>query len=152
MNEYDDEDEDIDFTNYVVDYNKLYESPGLLAVTRLLVTELRNNPYKSVGHFFKNLSDEDLKLLLNIADTELDDDINNQPNNDFSELVLISQMLADAEGSGGNMDLSQVTRRTNQFVMFLTMESLHRKKLVKLYHDNMSFGEDAGDKIVVEKL
>lgn len=150
MNENDDD--DIDFANYAIDYDKLYTLPGLLAVTRLLITELRNNPYKSVGHFFKNLSDEDLKLLLNIADTELDDDTSNKPDNHFDELVLISQMLADAEDSGCNKDLTQTTIRTNQFVMFLTMESLYRKNLVKLYHDNMSFGNDAVNNIVVEKL
>jgi len=37
-------------------------------------------------------------------------------------------------------------------VMFLTIESLSRKGLVKVHHNNMSFHEDCMDKIIVEKL
>jgi hypothetical protein len=36
--------------------------------------------------------------------------------------------------------------------MFVAMESLYRKGMVKVYHKNMSLGEDASDKIVVEKI
>jgi hypothetical protein len=40
----------------------------------------------------------------------------------------------------------------NAFCAFLAIEGLSRKGLVKVYHENISFGEDFGNKIVVEKL
>jgi hypothetical protein len=34
------------------------------------------------------------------------------------------------------------------FQNFITAESLYRKGLIELYHDNLSFGEEAGDKVI----
>jgi hypothetical protein len=36
--------------------------------------------------------------------------------------------------------------------MFISVESLRRKGLVRVYHENMSFGEDAEKRVVVEKI
>ena len=50
------------------------------------------------------------------------------------------------------MNVVEITKHTNAMVMFIAMEGLYRKGLVKLYHEHMSFGDDAGDKIVVERI
>ena len=49
-------------------------------------------------------------------------------------------------------DAEQVSERMNAFCGFLAIEGLSRKGLVKVYHENISFGEDFGNKIIVEKL
>ena len=69
----------------------------------------------------------------------------------FEEMILISEMLAAAEGTnmGGTPEVHQ---RLNLFITWLVFESLKRKGLVKIYYENISFGEDMGDKIIVEKI
>jgi hypothetical protein len=34
----------------------------------------------------------------------------------------------------------------------MVIESLKRKGLVKVYYENISFGDDMGEKIIVEKI
>ena len=65
--------------------------------------------------------------------------------------MLLAEMLATGEGlEHGNLDI--MYERINQFLVFITCESLFRKGLVKIHHKNMSFGEDMADAIVVSKL
>jgi hypothetical protein len=126
-----------------VNYDRVINEKDLLAVTRLLAVDLKNNPYKSVGDFMRELSDSDLDILGDLCnDTECEK---------FAEVVLISEMLARAEGLDPANSKESYTR-TSTMVGFITCESLSRKGLVKIYHENMSFGEDQKDKILVERI
>jgi len=130
-------------TTFHVNYDRVINEKDLLAVTRLLAVDLKNNPYKSVGDFMQELSDTDLDILGDLCDdTECAK---------FSEIVLISEMLARAEGLDP-ADANESYSRTSAMVGFITCESLFRKGLVKLYRENMSFGEDQKDKVLVERL
>jgi hypothetical protein len=61
-------------------------------------------------------------------------------------------MLATGEGLEQSQGAEEISSRMDAFCAFLAIESLRRKGLVKVYHENISFGEDFGNKIVVEKL
>jgi len=89
------------------------------------------------------LSDDSLEQLNEICDDE------NHPN--FEEIILISEMLAAAEGTniGGTPEVHQ---RLHLFITWMAIESLKRKGLVKVYYENISFGDDMGEKIIVEKI
>lgn len=128
---------------YNVNLDKVIEATDMLAVTRLLATQLQNNPYTTVGDFLKGISNEDLESLNDTAESEESDH--------FAELILIAEMLAVGEGVYVR-DINAVTERLNYFRMLLAIESLHRKKMIRAVHANMSFGEDAKDKIVAEKI
>lgn len=132
-------DEDGTFT---VNIHRVAQDKEVLTLVRLLATQLIATPYLRVGDFFKNLSDDDLETLNEISDENHDQ---------FDNLLLIAEMLATGEGlDHGTMDM--IHERMNQLLMFIAMEGLHRKQLVRVYHENMSFGDDMGSKIVVEKL
>jgi hypothetical protein len=60
-------------------------------------------------------------------------------------------MLAAGEGLALE-GVDTTTARVNQFCMLIVIESLARKGLVKVFHENMSFGDEMGDKTIVEKL
>jgi hypothetical protein len=132
-------DEDGTFT---VNIHRVAKDNTVITLTRLLATSLIATPYLSVGDFFKNLSEDDLNTLNEISDEE---------HKDFDNILLIAEMLATGEGLDHG-DMETIRQRMNQFIMFVAMEGLHRKGLVKLYHENMSFGDDMGSKIVVEKI
>ena len=130
-------------------FDKVAEDKSFLPVTRLLAIDIIKNPYLVVGDFMREISDQDIDLLLDIADDE--------DNCHFEELILISEMLAAAEGIpneyANDKELIETARtRISILLTYLTMESLARKNLIILHRENMSFGDDAGDRVVAEKL
>jgi len=133
-----------EFNGYSINYDMVIQSKDHLAVTRLLAADLMHNPYMTVGDFMRDLTDEDLITLTGVADDE------DSPK--YEDLILITQMLCSAEGLENSFDLEEIQNRMSQFIMLLTCEQLARKGMVKIYRENMSFGPDMENKIVVEKL
>ena len=135
---------EFDYEGFHLNYEAIAKNKKALAVTRLLATDLMTNGYINVGNFIREMSDADLKALTHNAE----DDAENQ----YEDLMLVSEMLATGEGCECSNSDEQFEERTNQLLNYLVIESLHRKGLVKCYHENLSFNEDMGDKIVVEKI
>lgn len=129
---------------YTVNYDKVVQSKDCLAVTRLLAADVIKNPYMKVGDFFKNLNENDLQTLVQLADED-DGEF-------YDDFCLIGEMLAAAEGLPPAENLEEIQKRITQTISFVIIESLARKGLVKIYYENMSFGEDMGNKLLVQKL
>jgi hypothetical protein len=85
-----------------------------------------------------------LELIQEVGDSGADD-----PH--FNELIIMTEMLAQAEGIP-SMSMEEMNTRVNQFLIFITMESLKRKGLIRIFYENMSFGDDYLDKMIAEKL
>ena len=129
---------------FVVSYDRIVNEKSLLGMTRLLASQMISNPYVTVGEFLKDISDGDLESLNDIIDV-------GEHHTNYGDLILLSEMLAAGEGlEPGNLDIA--TTRVNQFLIFISCESLARKGMIKVHHKNMSFGEDMANAIVAEKL
>ena len=140
---------EFEFTNdgketFHILYDNVVKAKDLMPITRTLAMDLVNSGYMRVGDFLKSLLDNDLQNLMEISD--------NDECEQYCEILLIAEMLATGEGLESSVDDQQFADRMNQFCILLSIESLQRKGLVKAYRENMSFGEDMGDKIVVEKI
>jgi hypothetical protein len=125
---------------------KIIDAEGLLPVTKSVAKMLMRNPYTSLGKFFTKLSYENLKILM-----EINEEGDSEFNNGLEDVVLITEMLSRAEGVPSG-SVEEITENVNYFGMCVTCVSLARKGLVRVYYDNMSFGKDQGDQILVEKL
>ena len=136
----------IDFENSHPDMEKIIESDKLLPVTKSVAKMLMRNPYTSLGRFFKKLSNENLEILMEIID-EGDSEFNER----MEDIVLMTEMLSRAEGVP-SQSVDEITENVNYFGACITCVSLARKGLVRVYYDNMSFGRDHGDKVLVEKI
>ena len=136
----------IDFENSHPCMEKIIESDKLLPVTKSVAKMLMRNPYTSLGKFFKKLSDENLEILMEIID-EGDSEFNDG----LEDVVLMTEMLSRAEGVP-SQSVEDITENVNYFGACVTCVSLARKGLVRVYYDNMSFGTDSGDKIIVERI
>ena len=136
----------IDFENSHPCMEKIIDSDKLLPVTKSVAKMLMRNPYTSLGKFFKKLSDENLQVLMEIID-EGDSEFNEG----MEDVVLMTEMLSRAEGVP-SQSIEDITENVNYFGACVTCVSLARKGLVRVYYDNMSFGTDQGEKILVEKL
>jgi len=136
----------IDFENSHPCMEKIIESDKLLPVTKSVAKMLMRNPYTSLGKFFTKLSDENLEILMEIieeGDSEFNDGL--------EDVVLMTEMLSRAEGVPSE-SVEEITENVNYFGMCVTCVSLARKGLVRVYYDNMSFGKDQGDQIIVERI
>ena len=140
------QDDPIDFENSHPDMEKIIESDKLLPVTKSVAKMLMRNPYTSLGRFFKKLSNENLEILMEIID-EGDSEFNER----MEDIVLMTEMLSRAEGVP-SQSVDEITENVNYFGACITCVSLARKGLVRVYYDNMSFGKDQGEKVLVEKL
>lgn len=129
---------------FTVNYAQIVKEKSLLGVTRLLAQQMMDNPYVTVGDFLRDITDVDLDSLNDIIDF-------GETHDNFSDLILLSEMLATGEGlEPGNLDVAHA--RINQFLVLIACEALGRHGLVKVHHKNMSFGEDMASAIVVEKI
>jgi hypothetical protein len=126
---------------FYVNHDRVMKTKEYVAATRLLAMHFKENQYLSVEDFLLDLSNNDLKILMEKVDK-----------NDLEEIILLAEMLATGEGLENSGNEEQITARTNTFSGFLIVESLARKGMVKVYRENMSFGEDFAKKIIVEKL
>jgi len=145
-----------DGSGFTVNYEMLMHSKNHLAITRKLASDLMKKPYMTVGQFISEASDGDIRQLLEstAGDEEDDDDLveGDVGEKYLEDLILISEMLACAEGLEGSDDYDKVQHRVNQLIAFLAVESLARKGLVKSHPQNMSFGEDMAKKIIAERI
>jgi hypothetical protein len=136
----------IDFENSHPDMEKIIGSDKLLPVTRSVAKMLMRNPYTSLGKFFKTISDDNL-----IALSEIIEEGDSEFNERMEDIVLMTEMLSRAEGVPSE-SIEEITENVNYFGACVTCVSLARKGLVRVYYENMSFGTDNGEKILVERI
>lgn len=138
------EDFDIDGGGYSLNYEEIAKSKDVMAMTRLLATDLMRDGYIKVGDFIKDISDADLQTIVQQMDREGE--------HQYDDLILVAEMLATGEGCEPSESTEMFGRRMEQLMTLLVCESLARKGLVKVHHENMSFHDDMKDKFVVEKI
>jgi len=141
-------------------YDNIIKNKECLSITRILAADLQANPYYTVGQFLKNLNDVDLAELNDIvncnfkhdldeADNEEDEDTKTDPR--MADIVLLAEMLSRGEDVVSKTD-EELLAKINQFMIFISIESLRRKGLVEAYHSNMTFGNDGDERVIVKRL
>lgn len=138
--------DDFEAKGFYVDLDMVLKDKRSLAVTRLLAADLKARPYIKVGDFLANLSDDDLQTLVNGAEPDAGEKVK------FDDLLLIALMLNNAEGLPPLESVEGGRELLGKLITFLVVESLARKKLVRVFRENMSFGEDMDDCKIAEKL
>ena len=130
--------------NFVINFVKVAEATYYSAVTRMTAQRMMKNPYLSLEEFFKGLSDEDVYKLSDMA--ELVGDHSLQDTTRYGkvveELLLLSDMLARAEGIDTNGDMEVMRKNVNNFIIFISCVSLERKGFVDVSYKALSFGDD----------
>lgn len=144
MNDNENMDEFFENGEMVINYKRVVESKESLSVTRLLAANLMASPYSTIGDFLKGINTADLEQLLVVSE---DGDDPNYP-----DLLLIGEMLVRAEGLTGSCTVEEMQENLTKLITFLAIEGLYRKGLVRIFRENMSFGEDMSARIIVEKI
>jgi len=136
----------MDFENSHPDMEKIIQTESLLPITKSVAKMIMKSQCLSLGKFFKTLSDENLQILSKILG-----DGDDESNDGIDDIILMTEMLAHAEGVP-TTSIEEITENVNYFGACVTCVSLARKGLVHVYYNNMSFGKDQGDKILVERI
>lgn len=133
--------------SYTIQFENVINNKAYTPSTRLLAADVANNGYANVGEFFMNMPQADLDKFLKLIEDE--------ENGAYEEVVLLAGLLSVAEGLEvdlGENGYEEMSKKCGQLTMIFVCESIARKGLVKMYHENISFGEDMQDKILVERL
>ena len=133
--------------NYTLDLQAISKSPKLMSVTKMLALSLLNNNYMKVGDYLQSISNGDLDVYMMKIDQ-----IPEAQGEELEDLMLVADMLATGEGLDQSQNAEQFYDRLKRFTNMIILESLKRKGLVKLFYENMSFGEDMEDKKIAEKM
>lgn len=116
----------------------------MMSCTHDCVRMIQKNEYLTVGEYLQNITTNQLEEMLEISE--------NEENPKIEEFLLIAEMLARAEGLEGSEDFDILHKRLNLFIALIAIESLYRRGMIKIYRENMSFGDDMGKKKIAEKL
>ena len=133
-----------DIYPFDINYDMIIRADDLMECTRDLARMIKMNPYISTGDYLMSLPNSILDELLVVADDEEHDN--------FSELPLMSEILARAEGLDAAQDEEDSLKRLKMFIALIAVEGLGRKGLIKVHRENYSLGEDMGNKPVASKL
>ena len=136
--------EDYELPDYTIDFVKISKTESLLKITRETASNILKYPYTTIGQFLKGLNDEDLDTLCDIVEDE------NNPRV-YQDILLLTIMLSLSEGVPAKSS-KESTENLKYFCTMLHCVSLERMGFVRVYYDNMSFGEDSGERVVVERL
>lgn len=137
--------EDYEYKGFGMNLSLISQQENLTAATRLLAITLEKQPYMSIGDWFKSLSDYQFAELNNLLE---------EPTQEGDEeLLLLTLMLSKAEASDVEYEASEaMARQFDLLKVLITCVSLEKKGLVKIHYENMTLGEDMGDRIVVERI
>ena len=106
--------------------------------------DITNYGYLSISDYLEKLSDKDLATLIKASE--------NPDSDAFGEILLIAEMLATGEGLDNAKTDDEILTRIKVMVAFLAVESLARRGMVRIFRENMSFGEDYNHKNIAERI
>ena len=136
--------ETYDLPDYFINFEKISETESLLDITRNTANAIIKHPYTTIGQFLKTISNDDLQTLCDIIENVDHPRI-------YQDILLLTIMLALSEGAPAKSS-KECTENLKYFCTMLSCVSLERKGFVRVFYENMSFGEDSGERVVVERL
>lgn len=129
---------------YTVNYDQLLKDEEVPEIVKSLARGLRVNPYMRIGDYLQSLNYDRFDELMEVIEHD-DEDYR------LENTMLMCMLLADAEGVYLETE-SDLARACSMFPMFVAITSLQRKGMIRAYYDNMSFGEDAMNLTLAEKI
>lgn len=137
--------DDLDPEMTVINYDAIIKSNWMCSIVKFAAQNAQRNPYSTIGDFFKMLSNSDVAVLQDMVEHAEHDDYAQK------NLVALSEILSRCEGVIAS-SIDDCVKNVNTLCLLVTCVSLARKGAVKVFYENMSFGSDAGERPIVEKI
>ena len=120
--------------NYIVDINRIIDSNTTPSVVKLMFMQLQKTPYVTVSDFLKDVSDQDLNFLVQETNNMSSDDEKQQFESQHT-ISLVALAFCCGEGEAA-VSLDSMVESMKLAVLYITLESLSRKNLIKPLKQN----------------
>lgn len=133
--------------DYGVNLDLILKTGDRYLIAQEMAVTIKMNGLMTVGMLMQSIETDKLQHMIDFIEETYE---SADPSDDtcHEELMLVTLMMIYAEGGQISMDVA--IRAMSQTVMFLMMESLSRKGLVELRHENMSYDDAVSDRIVAK--
>ena len=145
----DEDDFRIEFSEegYSLNLSEIAMASHVSPTIRLLAMDLQKNPYARIGDWFRALPETSMNELLELADL-----VAAGVEESMEQIMLLTCMLASAEGTDDLSDLEKIRTQLGMMVNIIAIVGLDRKGLVRVHYDNLTLGDDMGSAIIVERI
>ena len=126
-------------TDFVVNLDLVVSAGDRYIIAPDMAMLIKMNGLMTVGSLLKSIEDEKLTSMVEFIEATYEEDIGNDTCHE--ELMLVSLMMIQAEGGQLPLDPDIAIQAVSQTLLFIMMESLYRKGLIELHHENMSYDE-----------
>lgn len=135
--------------DYGINLDLILKTGDRYLIAQEMAVTIKMNGLMTVGMLMQSIETDKLQHMIDFIEETYE---SADPSDDtcHEELMLVTLMMIYAEGGQISMDPDVAIRAMSQTVMFLMMESLSRKGLVELRHENMSYDDAVSDRIVAK--
>lgn len=135
-----------------LDVNKLLDSPIPHPIIKKAIRKLKKDGYYLPGDFFRKLTDHESEVIGEWATVAADDETpESEKEAEYSQLILLAQILSFSESV--HLDTEQDVYKAVRGVIVMSFANhLHRKGLARCHYDNLTFGPEGEDLVVMERL
>lgn len=135
---------DPEITGYSLSMKRCANIQGLPAVIRGVFNSVIENGYFIVGEYFADMSDYDIDLLSELAEKIYPENAGYYSSDAKEDALTLLTLFGLGMASGEGLELTDECNDTyiKTAIILITLESLSRKGLVQVYHENWSLGSD----------
>ena len=137
-----------ELSEYRVNLDQVIQKGDHYIVAQDVAVLVKMNGLMSVGSILKSIPDDHLQEMIDFIEETYQEEPIGQTCHE--ELMILSLIMVQAEGSTIPMDKNFAAQSMHQTMTFLMMESLCRKGLIELKRENLSFDEAAGSRIIAK--
>lgn len=136
----------------ITNIDKIIETDLAHPIIKKAARKLKKEQYFMPSEFFTKLTRHDSEVLGDMASIITDKDIpEDNKGYEYQNIILLASILSMAEGV--YLDLEESVINITQIAAVLCIaNNLHRKGLVKCNYENMTFGPEGMEKVIMEKF
>jgi hypothetical protein len=128
-----------------VSFDELISDSQHHPLLRLMCVRLKEEPYMTLGTYFKGLSDRDLDMLVGLVEVAT---INLDPWS-YQQITVMAELLSRAEACEAET-IEGIKMNARMFCLIATAANLERKGMVNVIWEHASFGPEFFDKQIVK--
>lgn len=135
---------------YTVNIEALLESKDTLSCIKELFRSVQKNGYVTPKKYFESVSDTDLHTLSSLVEQMSSEEASDLEQFEAQEHIML-MTIGFLIGEGTEINEDTVMSGSSIVVLMVTLESLARKNLVKVYRENWCLSGEQ-DKVWVERI
>lgn len=132
--------------------DKIIETDLAHPIIKKAARRLKKEQYFMPSDFFKKLTRHDSEILGEMASIITDDEIpDEKKGSEYQNIILLTSILSMAEAVYLE-DEDDIVGAVRITAVMCIANNLHRKGLVKCFYENLTFGPEGQENIIMERI